>query len=241
MCVADWFHFSGIVVQGPKTDEADFISAALSYDPIRNITSGFLGFTTPRIDEDGEIKENLPHGKMDIVMEGLCSGQFTPNAMHPLLLPTLILNSWCDFNSDKLDDSRERLWHVRRVAKIIQHRVEALVSDRESLEPLSDQLSEQAADKLPELPEQLSEQDVNDIHRQIQMDGALCNDSLFKEHSVLLNESFPFVEQLVDSSLEGLREFRSLVQEMLDKNTTILDQKDGSNPQSMNLNHSLDS
>ena len=121
-------------------------------------------------------------------MRGLCSLQFSPYATHPMLLPTLILNSWCDFNDFKLDRSHERLDEVRRATSSIQ----------EAIEVISKYLS-------------LPEKKVDKMQKKIQDDCTRINKILLQEHEFLLNDSFPFLHRLGHSCLKGLKECKSLL------------------------------
>ena len=85
---------------------------ALSFDPVRNITSGFLGFVQPGVDENGN-EDVSKLGMMDIVLDCLQSDDFSPLITHPVLLPVLALRAMSDVTKGQLEDAREALESVR--------------------------------------------------------------------------------------------------------------------------------
>ena len=107
----------GLVVQSPKyKDTAVFVSMALSFDPVRNITSGFLGYVQPGVDENGG--EDAPKdGMMDIVFNCLQSLEFSQLITHPILLPVLVLQATSDVTKGQLEDAREALEDIREKIK----------------------------------------------------------------------------------------------------------------------------
>jgi hypothetical protein len=102
--------YLGIVVQSPKYDNHtfpdSFVSAALSYNPVTKVTSGFLGYI---------YNESDPEDSMHGVLERIEKKGAAILATHPMLLPTFILDSWCDFCRVRLEESRQMLRKVEEL------------------------------------------------------------------------------------------------------------------------------
>ncbi|MCJ1404484.1 hypothetical protein MMC11_007710, partial [Xylographa trunciseda] len=181
-----------IVVQSPKyTGDDSFISTALSYDPVLNVTSGYLGYI---FDEAKEGK-----GTMDSVISDLETGAALLSA-HPLLLPTLILKSWCDYYHEQLETSRLTLHEVELQTRILEDRF--TIKERLSYD---DQAQTTNESKSTEQEEQIIKASYNKIHK-----------DLSAQHERLLNESFPFANDFGVSCLDALGKVRFLVDKVLD-------------------------
>ena len=89
---------------------------ALSFDPVRKITSGFLGYVQPGVDEYGR-EDAQRYGMMDIVFDCLQSFEFSPLITHPILLPVLVLQAMSDVTKGQLEDAREALEDIRTKIK----------------------------------------------------------------------------------------------------------------------------
>ena len=89
----------GIVLQSPKFI-ASFMSLALSFDPISNITRGFLGHVTG----------NGVNGPIDPVLEDL--KRMVDYSSHPVLLPALAFGLWCHILRD---DCTNINWQLRDI------------------------------------------------------------------------------------------------------------------------------
>ncbi|MCJ1381361.1 hypothetical protein MMC17_004471 [Xylographa soralifera] len=178
-----------IVVQSPKyTGDDSFISTALSYDPIMNVTSGYLGYIFDKA-KDGK-------GTMDCVISDLENGAALLS-IHPLLLPTLILESWCGYYHEQLETSRLRLHEVEQRARILE--------DRYTIEAsllYNGQAQTANESKSTEQEERIMKVSYNKIHKDLS--------------AKLLDESLPFANDLGVSCLDALGKFRFLVDEVLD-------------------------
>ncbi|TAQ87652.1 hypothetical protein B7494_g4006 [Chlorociboria aeruginascens] len=108
-------NIKGFVLQSPKyEDERTFVSNVLSYDPVKNITSGFLGYVK---DES----QNSPGRVMENILLSLKSDYFAPSAAHPLLIPSLILNCWFTLNKSKIDTSNLELKNAKKKLQLIKY------------------------------------------------------------------------------------------------------------------------
>jgi hypothetical protein len=153
------------VVQSPKYNRDTFITTALSYDPSNNITSGFLGYTYSRESDDE-----------DYVIS--CLKQCATLAIHPMLLPSIILRFWCHYYHDKLDSSRMLL-------RIVEEQNGKLEKEYTAIQDSEGKSTDQEGEVI--------KSQYHETH-----------EILDREYKFLWSENFHFVRNLSSSCLQAL-------------------------------------
>jgi hypothetical protein len=185
-----WFCL-GIVVQSPKyDDERCFISTALSYDAKLNITSGFLGYV-----KNGPL--NYENWSMHEIVRLLQSKSFAPEATHPMLLPTLLLQHIYRANVARLESVRNTLHTVEDgVLGMEEHFAqERFVNEKDVSYPSEPW-------KVPGPPDA--------DKRTIALSYSVLNHKLVRNHTTLMNESFSFAQTLLANNIYGLGAVRKM-------------------------------
>ena len=164
------------VVQSPRYPNHSFITTAGSYNFETKVTSGYLAY----IYDEGHGNDSA-EGHMHNVLRAL--NDLSSLTTHPLLIPALIVEHWCDYYDSELDASADRLKDAQAQIKSIE---------RELRRPLNVGGQNYSHDHDPKTRTQ-KETLYEDTHAQlVNLQGAL------------LRESFAFINSLSRSCLDSL-------------------------------------
>lgn len=146
------------------------------------MTSGYLGCINDEQNKDGN--EQPVKGLLDTLL----SSEFEILALHPILLPTLILDSLCNYYDVSLHGSRIMLRDIESIAQ----KMEQMLNDQQS-----------------------ALFDLNRSKKEIGYLGHLrAKNSLLLQRKSLLNDLFPFIKTLNSSCLAALPTASSLAEKV---------------------------